>query len=45
VFAKRTRGQMLEPADARIEACVELTTLERWLDQAITTTSVAAAIG
>ncbi|WP_441286612.1 hypothetical protein ACSRUE_30310 [Sorangium sp. KYC3313] len=30
--------------DARIEACVELATLERWHDQAITATSVSEAL-
>jgi hypothetical protein len=31
--------------DARIEACTELATLERWLDQAVTAVSVADALG
>jgi hypothetical protein len=30
---------------ARIEACTELATLERWLDQAVTAVSVADALG
>jgi hypothetical protein len=30
--------------DARIEACADLTTLERWLDRAVTATSVADAL-
>ncbi len=30
--------------DARIEACTELPTLERWLDQAITAASVSDAL-
>ena len=31
--------------DARIEACIELATLERWLDRAVTAVSVSDAIG
>jgi hypothetical protein len=30
--------------DARIEACTDLATLERWLDQAITAVSVSEAL-
>jgi hypothetical protein len=30
--------------DARIEACTELPTLERWLDQAVTAVSVSDAL-
>jgi hypothetical protein len=40
--------QQLSPSreeDARIEACIDLATLELWLDRAITATTVAAAIG
>jgi hypothetical protein len=33
-----------EDEDARIEACSDLATLERWLDQAVTATSVADAL-
>lgn len=39
------RHLMPGPADdARIEACSELGTLERWLGQAITAASVAEAL-
>ena len=31
--------------DARIEACTELATLERWLDRAVTAVSVSDALG
>jgi hypothetical protein len=31
--------------DARIEACTDLTTLERWLDRAVTAVSVSDALG
>jgi hypothetical protein len=30
--------------DARIDACTDLSTLERWLDQSITATSIADAL-
>jgi hypothetical protein len=31
--------------DARIEACTDLATLERWLDRAVTAVSVSDALG
>jgi hypothetical protein len=31
--------------DARIDACTDLATLERWLDRAITAVSVSDALG
>jgi hypothetical protein len=41
------RRQLIVIADdsARIEACTELSTLERWLDQAVTAASVSEALG
>ncbi len=40
------RRQLLESPDddARIEACTDLATLERWLDQAITAVSASEAL-
>ena len=39
------RGLVLSPKqDARIEACTNLSTLERWLDQAITAPSPSKAL-
>lgn len=41
-------GRQLTPSrddDARIEACADLTTLERWLDRAITAASVSDVLG
>lgn len=41
-------GRPLTPSqddDARIDACTELETLERWLDRAITATRVSDALG
>jgi hypothetical protein len=41
-------GRQLMPSkddDARIEACTDLATLERWLDRAITAASVSDALG
>jgi len=35
---------LTESDDARIEGCADLTTLERWLDQAVTALSVADAL-
>jgi len=31
--------------DARIEACTDLTTLERWLDRSVTAVSASDALG
>ena len=41
------RRQLLltEGDDARIEACADLATLHRWLDQAVTALSVSDALG
>jgi hypothetical protein len=41
-------GRQLTPSkddDARIEACTDLATLERWLDRAITAASVSDVLG
>jgi ClpP class serine protease len=39
------RGLALAPEDeARIDACEDATTLERWLDQAVTAMTVAEAL-
>jgi hypothetical protein len=41
-------GRQLTPSmddDARIEACADLATLERWLDRAITAASVSDVLG
>jgi predicted transposase YdaD len=41
-------GRQLTPNkddDARIEACTDLATLERWLDRAITAASVSDVLG
>lgn len=42
-----TRRQLLLTTadDARIEACTDLATLERWLDQAVTAVSASDALG
>ena len=40
------RGLELGPGDdARIEGCRDVETLERWLDQALTATSIAEVLG
>jgi hypothetical protein len=41
------RRQLLLTAgdDARIEACTDLATLRRWIDQAVTALSVSDALG
>jgi hypothetical protein len=41
-------GRQLTPSqddDARIDACTDLATLERWLDRAITAASVSDVLG
>jgi hypothetical protein len=41
-------GRQLPPSkddDARIDACTDLATLERWLDRAITAASVSDVLG
>ena len=41
-----TRRQLMpsKDDDARIEACTDVATLDRWLDQAVTATSIAEAL-
>src|SRR5512140_2513870 len=42
-----TRRQLMlsKDDDARIEACTDLATLERWLDRAVTAVAVSDALG